>query len=95
MTYNVNGINYNEKMITDEELVVINAMRNGAKVSLVFFDLEKLNEVDDIIEGFNKLDRSTNYIFDRETYIAFNQSYNEFKIDLTCYLKKSHSAGKH
>ena len=34
----LNGINYTEKRLTDEEAAVINAMRMGAKVQADFFN---------------------------------------------------------
>ena len=34
----LNGINYTEKHLTDEETAVINAMRMGGKVEVHFFD---------------------------------------------------------
>ena len=34
----LNGINYTEKRLTDEETAVINAMRMGGKVEVHFFD---------------------------------------------------------
>ena len=34
----LNGINYTEKYLTDEETAVINAMRMGAKVQADFFN---------------------------------------------------------
>lgn len=38
----VNGINYNEKMITDEELAVVEAMRLGGRISIRrLFESEK------------------------------------------------------
>jgi hypothetical protein len=34
----LNGINYTEKHLTDEEAAVINAMRRGAKVDVKFYE---------------------------------------------------------
>ena len=34
----LNGINYTEKRLTDEEMAVVEAMRKGGQVELYFFD---------------------------------------------------------
>ena len=60
MTYNVNGINYNEKMITDEELAVVEAMRSEGGSIFLFVDLEYEKDAMSYIESFpNKIDYST------------------------------------
>ena len=34
----LNGINYTEKRLTDEEMAVVEAMRKGGQVEVYFFD---------------------------------------------------------
>ena len=86
----VNGINYNEKFITDEELAVVEAMRLGADVDINFHNLEELDQVDEgvnLFADFPKEGRS--WIHDKKDSIGY--SYISFfkqmgKINVACYL---------
>lgn len=96
----VNGINYNEKMITDEELAVVEAMRLGADLDISFHFLEEIDQVDqrmNLFADFPKNDFS--WIEEKnqksgQNYISFFKQME--KINVACYLdiEKSHSAGK-
>ena len=96
----VNGINYNEKMITDEELAVVKAMRLGADVNVSFHRLKDLAQVDERMDLFAGIPKDGfSWIMEREDsdgnqYISFNKQMND--VEVTCYMdtKKSHSAGK-
>ena len=62
MTYNVNGINYSEKFITDEELAVVEAMRLQSTAINVFVNFETAQQAIDYAESFpNKKDHLTSY----------------------------------
>ena len=49
----LNGINYTEKHLTDEEMAVIEAMRMGAKVEANFFQ----SDYNAMMEHFDSLDK--------------------------------------
>lgn len=57
MTYKLNGFNYTEMLLTDEEFSVVKAMRKGAKVSVDLNDSNESNELDkqmDCLLGLKK-----------------------------------------
>ena len=66
MTYTVNGINYNEKFITDEELAVVEAMRIEGTTINVFVNFDTEQEATDYAESFpNKKNHLTSYNEDK------------------------------
>lgn len=86
----VNGINYNEKMITDEELAVVKAMRLGADVDINFHNLEELNQVDEGMNLFADFPKEgCSWIHDKkdsngDNYISFFKQMN--KVQVACYM---------
>lgn len=87
----VNGINYNEKMITDEELAVVEAMRLEGGSIFLFVDLESEKDAMSYIESFpNKRDYSTHYHEDSPLITAMTDN----RTSVYARYKKSHSAGK-
>lgn len=93
----VNGINYNEKMITDEELAVVEAMRVGAEVNVNFHNssygtaVKNADELDGMLPDITWNDA-------RHSLLDFIYlSMNSEKMSFTHFIdvdKKSHSAGK-
>lgn len=88
----VNGINYNEKMITDEELAVVEAIRVGADVSVSFHRLDQLIQVDERMDLFAEIPKS-GFSWIREVqrdfdsahdYITFHKQMG--KLNVSCYL---------
>ena len=93
----VNGINYNEKMITDEELAVVEAMRKGAEVNVNFHNssyetaVKNADELGGMFSDITWKDA-------RHSVLDFIYlSMNSEKLSFTHFIdvdKKSHSAGK-
>ena len=54
----VNGINYNEKMITDEELAVVEAMREKDATINVFVNRKNEEEAEEYANSFPKVDEA-------------------------------------
>lgn len=54
MSYNLNGINYTEMLLTDEELAVVKAMRNEGGKVIVFADFKTENEALEYVANFPK-----------------------------------------
>ena len=60
----LNGINYTEKHLTDEEMAVVEAMRMGAKVDVVFYKTESLEQLDERMDIFSEFEAERSYIHD-------------------------------
>lgn len=60
----LNGINYTEKHLTDEETAVINAIRKGAKVDVMFYKTESLEQLDEIMDIFSEFEAERFYVYD-------------------------------
>lgn len=54
MTTQLNGINYTEMLLTDEELAVVKAMRSEGSRIVVFVDFKTENEALDYVVNFPK-----------------------------------------
>lgn len=86
----VNGINYNEKFITDEELAVVEAMRSGAKIDVVFHDLTEINQVDGRMNLFSAFPKDGfSWIEEKDldghhNYISFVKQMKG--IDVACFM---------
>lgn len=52
MTTQLNGINYTEMLLTDEELAVVKAMRSKGSRITMFVDLETEKEALEYVENF-------------------------------------------
>lgn len=100
MKTQLNGINYSEQLVTDEELAVVKAMRLGAKIDVNLHGLKELSEVDEIMDLFVEFKRTgSSWIKEKDSkitgnYISFYKGMD--KMTVACYMdiKKSHSAGK-
>lgn len=62
MPYKLNGINYTEMLLTDEELAVVKAMRSKGGKVIVFADFETEKEALDYAKSFP---RSVDYWFSK------------------------------
>lgn len=86
----VNGINYNEKFITDEELAVVEAMRAGADVDVSFHRLKELIQVDERMDLFADIPKGgfswieEKQMFNDLSYISFHKQMG--KLSATSYL---------
>lgn len=86
----VNGINYNEKFITDEELAVVEAMRTGADVDVSFHRLKELIQVDERMDLFADIPKDgfswieEKQMFNDLSYISFHKQMG--KLSATSYL---------
>lgn len=60
----LNGINYTEKHLTDEEMAVIEAMRMGAKVDVIFYRTESLEQLDERMDIFSEFEAERFYVHD-------------------------------
>lgn len=60
----LNGINYTEKYLTDEEKAVVEAMRKGAKVDVMFYKTESLEQLDERIDIFSEFEAERFYVHD-------------------------------
>ena len=60
----LNGINYTEKHLTDEEMAVVEAMRMGAKVDVMFYKTESLEQLDERMDIFSEFEAERSYIHD-------------------------------
>lgn len=86
----VNGINYNEKTITDEELAVVEAMRLGANVDVSFHSLKELIQVDERMNLFAAIPKNgfswiaEKQMFNDLNYISFHKQMG--KLSATSYL---------
>ena len=91
MTYKLNGINYTEMLLTDEELAVVKAMRDGAEIAVYFQNLQELDEVDERMEIFKQWKpENKNYSWIKENstligdYITFHKGIKD--ISVACFL---------
>lgn len=86
----VNGINYNEKMITDEELAVVEAMRAGAEIDVIFHGLTEIDQVDGRMNLFSAFPKDGfSWIEEKDldgyhNYISFVKQMKG--IDVACFL---------
>lgn len=83
MPYKLNGINYTEMLLTDEELAVVKAMRDGAAIQVDYWIESYTDEVIDKANVFGNVDT----IFDLDNSVAFNSN-NYSKVNCTVYLWK-------
>lgn len=60
----LNGINYTEKHLTDEEMAVVEAMRMGAKVDVMFYKTDSLEQLDERMDIFSKFEAERFYVHD-------------------------------
>ena len=60
----MNGKTYEMQYLTDEETAVINAMRLGAKVDVVFYKTESLEQLDERMDIFSELEAERFYVHD-------------------------------
>lgn len=90
MKTQLNGINYSEKLVTDEDLAVVKAMRLGANIDVNLHGLKELSEVDEIMELFAEFKRTgSSWIKEKDSkvngnYISFFK--NMDKINVACYM---------
>lgn len=91
MTHSLNGINYTEMLLTDEETAVVKAMRKGADVAVNFHNLNEINEVDERMDLFGEISGlGLRWIEEREresgsNYITFYKKMK--KISVACFLE--------
>lgn len=92
MKTQLNGINYSEQLLTDEEVAVIKAVRNGGYVNL-FVNVETEQEAKRYVESFpNHKEEWTNY-HENTNLITITTEGQKTSLYVN-YDKKSHSAGK-
>ena len=60
----LNGKTYEMQYLTDEETAVINAMRMGGKVDVVFYKTESLEQLDERMDIFSEFEAERYYIHD-------------------------------
>ena len=60
----LNGINCTEKHLTDEEMAVVEAMRKGAKVDVMFYKTESLERLDERMDIFSEFEAERFYVYD-------------------------------
>lgn len=60
----LNGINYTEKHLTDEEMAVVEAMRMGAKIDVIFYKTESLEQLDERMDIFSEFEAERFYVHD-------------------------------
>ena len=60
----LNGSNYTEKYLTDEEMAVVEAMRMGAKIDVIFYRTESLEQLDERMDIFSEFEAERSYIHD-------------------------------
>lgn len=90
MKTQLNGINYSEQLLTDEEVAVVKAMRLGAKIDVNLHGLKELSEVDEIMDLFAEFKRTgSSWIKEKDSkatgnYISFFK--NMDKMTVACYM---------
>jgi len=77
MTTQLNGINYTEMLLTDEELAVVKSMRDGAKVEVNYWLRSNPDEAIEKVNNFGDVDR----IYDLKDTVSFAS--NDMK-DIEC-----------
>ena len=86
----MNGKTYEMQYLSDEEAAVINAMRMGAKVDIYFFKLDNLDEVEERMSLFGKLEhrnkRAISLESEKTRSAAFMEFYEE-PVSATCYVR--------
>lgn len=60
----LNGKTYEMQYLTDEETAVINAMRMGAKVDVMFYKTESLEQLDERMDIFSEFEAERFYVHD-------------------------------
>ena len=60
----LNGKTYEMQYLTDEETAVVNAMRMGAKVDVVFYKTDGLEQLDERMDIFSKFEAERFYVHD-------------------------------
>ena len=60
----LDGKTYEMQYLTDEETAVINAMRKGAKVDVMFYKTESLEQLDERMDIFSEFEAERSYIHD-------------------------------
>lgn len=60
----LNGINYTEKHLNDEEMAVVEAMRMGAKIDVIFYKTESLEQLDERMDIFSEFEAERFYVHD-------------------------------
>lgn len=83
----LNGINYTEKHLTDEEMAVVEAMRMGADVDLNFYHIESLEEKDERMDIFSGIKTKYFHIHDlpNSRSVAFTE--RKRNISVTVYVQ--------
>lgn len=84
MTYKLNGINYTEMLLTDEELAVVKAMRDGADLDVNFWGIKDMEEAIEKANIFGNVKR----IYDLETAVYFGSGTLLEKINCSAYIYK-------
>lgn len=79
-----------EMFLTAEEAAVVDAMRMGAKVDIYFFKLDNLDEVEERMSLFGKLEqrnkRAISLESEKTRSAAFMEFYEE-PVSATCYVR--------
>lgn len=60
----LNGKTYEMQYLTDEETAVINAMRMGAKVDVMFYKTDNLEQLDERMDIFSEFEAERFYVHD-------------------------------
>ena len=84
MSYKLNGINYTEMLLTDEELAVVKAMRDGADLDIKFWGIKNMEEAIEKANMFGNVKR----IYDLETAVSFGSGTLISKINCSAYINK-------
>lgn len=90
MKTQLNGINYSEQLLTDEEVAVVKAMRLGANIDVNLHRIKELSEVDEIMDLFAEFKRTgSSWIKEKDSkatgnYILFFK--NMDKMTVACYM---------
>ena len=77
----LNGINYTEKQLTDDEVAIINAMRRGAKVTADFFD----SNIDDANDNNDELSTIVDSVLQQRLKPESGNEFQYYEINIGCH----------